>query len=73
MRILHAISHPNIVHLHEVGASARHVFLYMDACDTDLGALIRSRPSPCAPDEAEATWLLSQLVDALSYLRVGAP
>ena len=69
VRVLHAISHPNIVRLHHVAASSRHVFLWMDYCDTDLAALIRSRPKGAAPDEIEAAWLLSQLVDGLSYMR----
>ena len=72
VRILKAISHPNIVNLHHVAASARHVFLWMDHCDSDVGALIRARASktnPPPPDEAEAAWLLSQLVDGLAYMR----
>ena len=33
------LSHPNIVSLHHVAASSRHVLLWMDCCDSDVSSL----------------------------------
>ena len=69
VRIMRSLHHPHVVQMLDAAASAGHVLLFLQLCSSDLSRLIRAKPRPVAPDEAEAAALFSQLASALAYLR----
>ena len=69
VRIMRSLHHPHVVQMLDATASAGHVLLFLQLCSSDLSRLIRAKPRPVAPDEAEAAALFSQLASALAYLR----
>jgi len=65
--ILQTLQHPNIVRLHDVQTTERHVYLIMELCPGgDLMRVIRSKG---AQTEAQTRYYLRQLAQGLRYLR----
>ena len=65
--ILQSIQHPNVMRLHEVQATERHVYLMLEYCPGgDLMQVIRQRG---AQSEAQTRIYLVQLAHGLQHLR----
>ena len=67
--IMHAVTHPNVMHLHDFLRSQSNYYLVLDHCEGgDLLRYVRSRPGGFL-EEAAALPLLKQLMNGFAELR----
>ena len=69
IKIMHTISHPNIIHLHELMESSNNYYLIIDYCNQgDFQTYLRNRKLACLP-EKEAIYFLKQIMNGFKELR----